>query len=92
MNYKLTNAEKETIIVFNEDETEAIISTCNPKMIRKLNSYCAKNAECCRIKSDEYGAEYKLPKQRVAIHIPPTITDAQRLKMASRAKDNFRKI
>ena len=86
MGYKLTPIERETIIVFNEQEPEAVVSTCNSKFIKLLDKYTALYDDYIRVNQDEYGSEYKVPKTYISIRKPPQYTPKQREEMANRAR------
>lgn len=89
----LSKAERETIIIFNEENDTATVYTCNKPLMKKLDSYCEKNTRYIVKKQDEYSKEYEVPKRSVNIRFLAIISDETRAKMAARAKrlSNFKK-
>ncbi len=41
--YRLSKLEQETIIIFNEEEDDATIETCNRRLIKRLEVLCQKH-------------------------------------------------
>ena len=58
----LSKIERETIILFNEEEKTATIDTCNAALMRRMDQYSAADPDCRKVKMDEYGAKYVCPK------------------------------
>lgn len=85
----LSNYERETIILYNEAEKTAMIDTCNPSLIKRMDKCCTEYADCSLVKKDEYGAKYVCPKKWVKVRPPRQLSDAQRREMALRADHNF---
>ena len=84
--YNLTRYEKETIIIFNEEETTARAETFNGRLLRQLEKAAnACNDVICEEKHDDYGV-YTLPKKLIKIHTPLKLSDEAREKMAERAR------
>ena len=72
---KLSKYEKETIVNFNEGETEATVYTHNIDLKRRLGSL-AKYPTLCRMKCEivQIGVTYVLEKSRLSIRlVPPTV-------------------
>lgn len=82
--YKISQIEKETIILFNEEETEAEIYTYNRKLIAKLKSH----PTIARLKrKDDTGAyTFTVPKQRMSIVIRNPISEEHRKKLSEHGK------
>lgn len=81
-------SEKETIILFNEQEPLAEIFTYNQRMKREL-AQLAKNRpdEARKIKTNSEGGEtYSLPKKWVKIRAARILTDTQRRDLQARAR------
>ena len=73
-NYKPTLIEKETIILFNEEENEAEIYTYNPTVARMK-------------RKDNTGAyTFTIPKQRMSIVIRNPISEEHRKKLSEHGK------
>ena len=82
--YKPSLIEKETIILFNEEENEAEIYTYNRKLIAKLKSH----PTVARLKrKDDTGAyTFTVPKQRMSIVIRNPISEEHRKKLSEHGK------
>lgn len=85
----LSKIERETIILFNEEEQTAIIDTCNVAMMNRMDKYCAADKLCSLVKKDEYGAKYVCPKSWVKVRRPKQLSEEQKLELAVRARHNF---
>lgn len=84
----LSKLEQETIIVYNNAEKTAVVTTMDPALTRKLEAMCAETTDIVRIET-KYGIpEYILPKKWVKIIKSRTISDEQRRAMAERMKRN----
>lgn len=79
----LTKTERETVIIFNEAEPTAEISTASPKWKRRLDQIASKNVCVKRTSSNEVFSAYILPKKLLSVRQPPVITDEKRLKSLS---------
>lgn len=69
---KLTKYEKETIILFNEEEDAAEIYTYNAKLKQKLCKLAKEYPEDCSFEwRNEWGAyKYKIKKNMITVHVP----------------------
>lgn len=85
----LSKEEQETIIIFNELESSAIMETCNKKLRRRMDDFYAKSVDVTRQRSDDVSARYVFPKSWVKVQIPRQLSEEQHQKMALRAKENF---
>jgi hypothetical protein len=82
---KLTAYERETVIVFNDEEGTAILDTASPVMQRRMDKLCSKSNDInCTSRGERY-ARYVFPKKCVSIRIPRQLTESQRAELASRA-------
>lgn len=79
----LSKQERETIIIFNEAEPTAEITTASPKWKRRLDKLAAKNAAIQQTSSNEVFSAYILPKKLLSVRQPTVITDEKRLKSLS---------
>lgn len=82
----LSNYEKETEILYNQEESTAIVATWHKALINKLNKIAAERDDIiCRRNEGEY-AKYLIPKTWVKIAPPPkrNLTEEQRAAMAER--------
>lgn len=74
----LTRVERETIILYNEDEQTAEVYTCNEAMKRKLTKIHEDGTEgIAFVRSDEYSVTYTVPKKWVKVNPPAKRTDKQ---------------
>ena len=87
---KLTNAERETVILFNEAEPTASVYTCNGRLRRRLEDLLKKGIEGINfVRSDDYSVTYTIPKKWVKINGPRLMSEKQKevLRFAREQKD-----
>ena len=79
---KLTKAEKETIINFNEEEDFADIYTSNSHLKNRLDEICKENPESCQLESkDGYGfVRYRIDKNLISVRKPWSMVSRQKAK------------
>lgn len=82
----LTSIEKETIIVFNEAESEAAVQTYNGKLTRRLEQLERDRPD--EVSRDHQG-DYVIPKTWIKINPTRIMTDEQREQLAERARERF---
>lgn len=87
----LTKYERETLILFNEEESTAIVSTYNERLRNRLADFATKSDDCCLINKGDGYEEYRIPKSWIKINLPRQYSEEQREKMAERAKVNLAK-
>ena len=77
---KLSNLERETIILWNEAEKTASIYTHSPALQRQLSELCAAYPESTLAVEDNGhgGLTYELPKKWVKVVPPRILSPAQR--------------
>ena len=77
---KLSNYEKETIILFNEAEKTASVYTHNTALQEQLAALCGSHPERVRRTDDNGhgGLTYELPKKWLKITPPRELSPAQR--------------
>ncbi len=82
---KLSNAKRETIVVYNEAEPEAEIFTYNPALQKKLLQLCEERPEKIRrIKKGGPGSmTFQLPKKWVRV-VPSRIPTSAQLEVLAR--------
>ena len=75
---KLSKYEKETIVNFNEGETEATVYTHNVDLKRSLAEFGGKYPTHCRLKCENEagGVTYVLEKSRLSIRLVPPYSEA----------------
>lgn len=81
----LTNLERETIILFNEDEKTAKVFTYNGKMQRKLKDLAERFPEQCSFdyENPNGGVSYTIDKKLVSIKSPHTRVMTEEQKQAA---------
>lgn len=86
----MLHREKETIILFNEEESVVNIYTYNAPMKRKLANYAAAYPELCRLVSkDKTGAvTYDVEKSRLSVNFKRPITEEEREEKRKRGSNN----
>ncbi len=82
--YRLTKLEKETIILWNEEEDTIIIDTFDNKLINQLRRAKEKAPELITIeKPDAYGGvSAKVSKKMFACHFKAPMSEKERAKRA----------
>lgn len=87
MSAKLTRIEQETVFLYNQEEKLAHVSTCDPKLIRKIDSLTLKTDVITKVSEREGYAEYTLPKGCIKIKIPRRLDEKQRLEIGKRLNE-----
>ena len=87
----VTKIEQETIINYNQAETEASIYTHDPRMIRKMAQLAQKHKGIALIREGDGWVEYTFPKKWVKVNAPKQYSEEQRQLMAERARERFGK-
>lgn len=84
---KLTKQEKETMIIFNEQDNDASISTYNVALLRKLERLHQERPDECE-KHEIFcdGSQYLVPKKWIKINPPKKMSDEVKAKAAERLK------
>lgn len=84
---KLTKEEQETIIIFNEQDKTASVSTYNVALSRKLEKlHQERPDECIKHERQNGVDEYIVPKKWIKINPPKKMSDEARAKAAERLK------
>lgn len=85
---RLTKYEKETIILFNEDEDTASIYTFNVGLKKRLAMFAKKYPDLCRQEKshEQGGVSYVLDKSRLSIRLQPPMSEERRQKASETAK------
>lgn len=85
---KLSKYEKETIVLFNEGEREASISTFNADLKRRLAAFAKKHPDLCRLENStiEGSVTYLLDKSRLSIRLLPPYSEERRKAASEHAK------
>ena len=87
---KLSKYEKETIVNFNEKESEATIYTHNADLKRRLAEFSRKYPTLCRLKCQnmEGGVPYVMDKSRLSIRLVPPYSEERRAAARKYAKQH----
>ena len=89
--YKLTLAEKETVILWSEADDTVQIDTFSPKLINRLRKAKERCPELYRVdEPDRYGGVYaEVPKKFLQISFREPISEERREQYARLAKERF---
>ena len=66
----LTKYERETVVVFNEAESDAELYTCSQVMMRKMDELVKNDSRFSVIEEDEVSKTYKFPKKYFKVRKP----------------------
>lgn len=85
---RITDYEKETIILFNEEENVAYVDTFDKSLIKRFKEYSKKYPDCCRSENkDDFGMQsFVIDKSRLSIRLLPPVTAEQKEKAILRGK------
>lgn len=82
---KLAKVEQETIIIFNEQDKTASVSTYNAVLVRKLEKLCREKPDECQKRQRQNGAdEYIVPKKWIKVNPPRQMSAEAKAKAAER--------
>ena len=81
---ELSAFERETVILFNEAEPNAVLATSSKSMMNKLMKIADEFDEFKLTRVDEWGAEFTFPKTHVSIRKPRAMTPEQKSAAAQR--------
>lgn len=87
---KLSKYERETIVNFNEGESEASIYTFNADLKRRLAEFSRKYPLLCRLErtAPEGSVTYVLDKSRLSIRLVPPYSEERRAAARDYAKEH----
>lgn len=87
---KLSKYERETIVLFNEAETEASIYTFNTDLKRRLAEFSRKYPLLCWLErtTPEGSVTYVLDKSRLSIRLVPPYSEERREAARAYAKEH----
>lgn len=88
MSKRITKEEPETLILFNEAEPTARITTFNGKLKRKLAKVAEQRPDLCVLMSvDDYGGEtWELPRRLLQVNPKVPMSAEKRAELSERAK------
>lgn len=87
----MTKGEMETIITYNQAESEASIFTYDKSLINKIEKMRENDPRIVVLKEGDGWKEYSLPKKAVKVRMPRELSDEERAKLADRMKNSMRK-
>ncbi len=84
----LTKYEKETIILFNDEDGEAHIQTYHAGLRKRLNTFSGKYPDLCQLEKDlgQGGVCYLIDKSRLSIRLLPPVSEDRRRCASALAK------
>ena len=90
--YRLSLYERETIILFNEEEQAATVETFNPALIRKLDALTEQRAGEMELQTAESinGVSrrvYVIPKKWVKVQAARILSDTEKQRLSERGKE-----
>ena len=89
MAYKLTNYERETILLFNEAEDNADVTTYNAALIRKLGRLAEERPQEIKlvdVNDDDGGFRYVIPKTWIRINATLILSDKEKQRRSDAGK------
>lgn len=87
----LSNYERETIILYNQEEPHAVCNTYDRSLIRRLDALVRENEAITVVEEGDGWKEYQFPRKWVKVRAPRKLSDEQRQKLAERMKSTMRK-
>ena len=87
----LSNYEKETILLYNDEEKTAIVETANAALQRRLDEYCGKNDAIKCVEIREPFKKYILPKRWIKVQMPRQFSEEEREKMRIKGRELYEK-
>lgn len=87
----ISKYERETIILYNEEEKTAIVETSRKSLITRLDKYCEESDEIKVIKENGPFKTYQFPKKWVKITMPRQYSEEEREIMKQRGKEMYGK-
>ena len=90
--FHYTNYEKETVILYNEEEKTAHIETANRSLIDRLDSFCEQSDDIKCVKVHEPFKDYILPKKWIKIRMPRQYTEEEKTALRERGKALYEKL
>ena len=87
---KLTEYEKETIVLFNERQDTAHIQTYDAGLRNRLAAFSREYPDLCRLDKtyEQGGVSYMLDKSRLSIRLQPPYSEERRRKASEYARQN----
>ena len=91
---KLSKYERETIVNFNEGESEASVYTFNADLKRRLAEFSRKYPLLCRLErtTPEGSVTYVLDKSRLSIRLVPPYSEERRAARAYAKEHGFQPV
>ena len=76
-----TRIERETTVIYNDEEKDALIWTNSPNVMRRLDklvSACPESYRCVRVEGNGFAKRYAVPKKLIRFARPVVRTEARR--------------
>lgn len=87
MSTKHSKTEQETVILYNQEDKTATISTEDPALLRKLGDLAQKSTAVLRVEERNGYGEYQLPKSYIKVSAPKQYKEETRQLMAERLRN-----
>ena len=87
-----TNYEKETLILYNDEEKIAVVETANAALQRRLDSFCEQSKDIVCVKDKPPFKEYRLPKKWGMNMMPKQYTDEEKEALRERGRELYQKL
>lgn len=87
----LSNYERETVILYNQEEPHATCNTYDRSLIRRLDALVQENEAITVLREGDGWKEYQFPRKWVKVRAPRKLSDEQRQELAERMKSAMRK-
>lgn len=86
---QLSNTEKETVVIYNQQEDIARIQTFDPKLIRKFRTYLEAYPQYCKlVRKEDYGLYvFDIKKKKLSINF---LGDKKHREMTEEEKEILR--
>lgn len=91
--YKLSNFEKETILVTSEGDTEVSFETFNVPLKKRLAAFSQQYPDLCRLtrSTDEGSVRYMVAKKNLVISLRPPLKPESRQALSRAANIEYLK-
>lgn len=88
MAYSLTKYERETILLFNEEEDTADVTTYNAALIRKLGKLAEERPQEIKLvdTNTDGGYRYEIPKGWIKVNATLILTDEEKQRRSDAGK------
>lgn len=88
---KLSRIERETVIIYNQAEANATMTTADTVVIRNMRNLVEKDSRIISKQISSEVWEFIIPKKLVKVKLPRQMTEEQRQAASERAKVNLKR-